>query len=85
VLFSISISTTSPSTISDSSFILTPIDLLKAYVRASVLLISSEKISEPAILVKGVSSPKAYKNITPYDKNEILKRIKNEKLLWPFP
>jgi hypothetical protein len=49
------------------------------------LLISSEKISEPAILVKGVSSPKAYKNITPYDKNEILKRIKNEKLLWPFP
>jgi len=30
VLFSISISTTSPSTISDSSFILTPIDLLKA-------------------------------------------------------
>ena len=33
-------------------------DFLKACVRASVLLISSEKISEPASIVKGVSSPK---------------------------
>ena len=35
-----------------------PIDFLKACVRASVLDISSEKISEPASMVKGVSSPK---------------------------
>ena len=35
-----------------------PIDFLKAWVRASVLLISSEKISEPASMVNGVSSPR---------------------------
>jgi len=35
-----------------------PIDLRKACVSASVLDISSEKISEPASIVKGVSSPK---------------------------
>lgn len=40
-------------------FILTPMDFLKDCVRASVLLISSEKISLPAMLVKGVSVPKA--------------------------
>ena len=34
-------------------------DFLKAWVRASVLDISREKISEPAIIVKGVSSPRA--------------------------
>lgn len=56
--FYISISTTSPSTISLSYFIRTPIDLLKAWVKASVLLIYSEKISEPASIVKGTSSPK---------------------------
>jgi hypothetical protein len=38
--------------------ILTPIDLLKAWVRASVLLISRENISLPAIDVKGVSGPR---------------------------
>lgn len=37
--------------------ILTPIDLLNAYVNDSVLLISKEKISEPEIILKGVSSP----------------------------
>lgn len=36
----------------------TPIDLLKAWVRASVLLISSENIYDPASIVKGTSSPK---------------------------
>jgi len=55
---SISISTTSPSIISASSLILIPIDFLNAYVSASVFDISSEKISEPASIVKGVSSPK---------------------------
>lgn len=35
-----------------------PIDLRKAWVRASVLDISREKISEPASIVKGVSSPR---------------------------
>ena len=39
--------------------ILTPIDFLKACVKASVLPISSENISLPAILVKGVSVPRA--------------------------
>ena len=34
-------------------------DLLKDYVRLSVLLISSENISEPDNIVNGVSSPKA--------------------------
>ena len=38
-------------------FIRTPIDLLKACVRASVLLISSEYISLPAKDVNGVSAP----------------------------
>ena len=37
-----------------------PIDLRKAWVRASVLDISSEKISEPASIVKGVSSPRLF-------------------------
>ena len=37
-----------------------PIDLRKACVRASVLDISREKISEPASIVKGVSSPKLF-------------------------
>ena len=36
-----------------------PIALRNACVRASVLLISSEKISEAAIMVNGVSSPRA--------------------------
>jgi hypothetical protein len=52
--FSNSTSTTSPSTNSASSLILTPIDLLKAYVNASVLLISRENISDPASIVNGV-------------------------------
>ena len=39
--------------------ILTPIDFLKDWVNASVLLISREKISLPAILVNGVSCPRA--------------------------
>lgn len=38
----------------------TPIDRLNACVNASVLLISSEKISEPAMVVNGVSSPRAW-------------------------
>ena len=54
---SISIVTTSPSIISASSFILIPILLLKACVKLSVLLISKENISEPDIIVKGVSLP----------------------------
>ena len=37
-----------------------PIDLRKAWVSASVLDISSEKISEPASIVKGVSSPRLF-------------------------
>lgn len=40
--------------------ILTPMDFLKACVSASVLLISREKISLPAILVNGVSVPRAW-------------------------
>lgn len=56
--FSNSIWTTSPSMTSDSSLIHTAMDLLKAYVRLSVLLISKEKISEPEIMLKGVSCPK---------------------------
>mmetsp|Transcript_32247 Transcript_32247/g.54149 ORF Transcript_32247/g.54149 Transcript_32247/m.54149 type:complete len:203 (+) Transcript_32247:1323-1931(+) len=56
---SISISTTSPSMISVSSLMRTPIALRKACVSASVLFISNEKISEPAIMAKGVSSPSA--------------------------
>ena len=56
---SISISTTSPSMISVSSLILTPMDLRKACVSASVLDISIEKISDPAIMANGVSSPRA--------------------------
>jgi hypothetical protein len=55
---SISISTTSPSIISASSLILTPILFLNAYVSDSVLLISRENISLPASIVKGVSSPR---------------------------
>jgi len=58
--FSISIYTTSPSTISLSSFILTPIDLRKAWVNAYVLLIYSENIYEPASIVNGTSSPKLF-------------------------
>ena len=49
---------THPSIISFSSLIRTPIDLRNACVSASVLLISSEKSSEPARDVKGVSSPR---------------------------
>jgi hypothetical protein len=37
-----------------------PMDFLKACVNDSVLDISSEKISEPASIVKGVSSPKLF-------------------------
>lgn len=58
--FSISISTTSPSIISASSLILTPIERLNAYVNASVLDISKENISEPASIVKGVFAPKLF-------------------------
>ena len=53
-------STTSPSIISVSSLILTPMLFLKAWVRASVLLISRLKISLAAIAVKGVSEPRAW-------------------------
>ena len=56
---SISISTTSPSMISVSSLMRTPIALRNAWVSASVLDISMEKISEPAIIANGVSSPSA--------------------------
>lgn len=56
---SISISTTSPSMISVSSLMRTPMERRKACVSASVLFISSEKISEAAIVVKGVSGPSA--------------------------
>jgi len=56
--FSISISTTSPSIISASSLILTPIERRKAYVKASVFDISKEKISDPASIVNGVLSPR---------------------------
>ena len=38
----------------------TPMDLRKACVRASVLPISREKISEPAMAVNGVSTPRAW-------------------------
>ena len=41
-------------------FILTPMDFLKACVSASVLPISRENISLPAILVNGVSVPRAW-------------------------
>ena len=41
-------------------FIRTPIDLRKACVNDSVLLISRENISLPAIAVKGVSGPSAW-------------------------
>ena len=34
-----------------------PMDFLKAWLKASVFDISKEKISEPANIVKGVSSP----------------------------
>ena len=37
-----------------------PIDFLKDWVKASVLDISSEKISEPANIVNGVSSPNLF-------------------------
>lgn len=37
----------------------TPMDLRKAWVSASVLLISKEKISLPAMAVNGVSGPRA--------------------------
>lgn len=53
------ISTTSPSMISVSSMMRTPMERRNACVSASVLLISREKISDPAIMVKGVSSPSA--------------------------
>lgn len=43
--------------ISLSSLIRTPMDLRKAWVRASVLDISIEKISEAASIVKGTSDP----------------------------
>mmetsp|Transcript_14481 Transcript_14481/g.39212 ORF Transcript_14481/g.39212 Transcript_14481/m.39212 type:complete len:214 (-) Transcript_14481:33-674(-) len=56
---SISISTTSPSMISVSSLMRTPMALRKACVKASVFDISREKISEAAIMAKGVSSPRA--------------------------
>lgn len=54
---SIWISTTSPSMISLSSLILTPMDFLNACVKASVFDISYEKISDAEIIVNGVSSP----------------------------
>ena len=55
-------------------FIRTPIDLLKACVRASVLLISSEYISLPAKDVNGVSGPSDWAmpaaNIVKHDKKK---------------
>mmetsp|Transcript_11286 Transcript_11286/g.16685 ORF Transcript_11286/g.16685 Transcript_11286/m.16685 type:complete len:200 (+) Transcript_11286:6933-7532(+) len=57
IALSICISTTSPSIISVSSFIFTPIDLLNACVNASVFDISSENISDAANMVNGVSFP----------------------------
>lgn len=57
-LRSICISTTSPSMISLSSFILIPIDFRNACVSASVLDISNEKISDEASIVNGTSAPK---------------------------
>ena len=57
-LRSIWISTTSPSIISLSSFIRIPIDFRNAWVRASVFDISSENISDEAIIVKGTSGPR---------------------------
>ncbi len=42
-----------------TNFIRTPMLLRKACVRDSVLLISREKISLPAMAVKGVSAPNA--------------------------
>mmetsp|Transcript_42700 Transcript_42700/g.87185 ORF Transcript_42700/g.87185 Transcript_42700/m.87185 type:complete len:202 (-) Transcript_42700:81-686(-) len=55
----ISISTTSPSMSSVSSMMRTPMERRNACVNASVLLISSEKISLAANMVNGVSSPSA--------------------------
>lgn len=57
-LRSICNSTTSPSMISDSSFILTPILLRKACVSASVFDMDNEKTSLAAIIVNGTSLPK---------------------------
>ena len=46
--------------ISEGTYLIrTPIDLRNACVKASVLLISSENISLPAIEVNGVSAPSA--------------------------
>lgn len=56
-LLSIWISTTSPSMISVSSFMRTPILRRKAWVKASVFDIEREKTSLPAIIVNGTSSP----------------------------
>lgn len=58
---SIWISTTSPSMISDSSLIRTPIDRRNAWVNASVFDISSEKISDAASIVNGTSEPRPKK------------------------
>jgi len=57
---SISISRTSPSIISASSRIQTPIDFQNAWQRASVLDISRENISEPESIVNGTSSPRVF-------------------------
>jgi hypothetical protein len=57
---STSISTTSPSITSVSSLMRTPIALRNACVRASVLLISREKISEAASMANGASSPSSF-------------------------
>jgi hypothetical protein len=54
---SIWISTTSPSMTSVSSLMLTSMALRKAWVRASVFNISSEKSSLPASMANGVSWP----------------------------
>ena len=107
---SICTSTTSPSIISVSSRILTPMLLrnaweekwpiwnrskpnsLSTWVKASVLLISRENISEPAIAVKGVSVPRACvvnmitwsSSLERCDCQVRLVELNTEKLLWGY-
>jgi hypothetical protein len=57
---SIWISTTSPVMSSVSSLMRMPMDLRKAWVRASVFDISREKTSEAEIMLKGTSSPSVW-------------------------
>ena len=54
-------------------------DFLKACVRASVFDISREKISEPASIVKGVSSPRLFAMPILYQRKEEISKNLAEK------